>query len=355
MLLLGVVAIGLLAILLPFYGTLLWALIISMQFLPLHRRLARRMRGQRSTPALLTLLVVFVVVLLPFALLSMALAKQGALLFGQLQSGQLDPAAFFRRIFEAMPSWLAGPMRQLGLTDFDDLQRRLGELLSDGSRLLASEALRLGQNTLGLVTSLLIMLYLAFFMIRDGDRLAATLRDAVPLRPDVRAELSSRFTIAMGATVRGTLLVAVIQGALGGLAFWFLGLPGALLWAVVMGFVSLLPAVGSALVWFPVVLYYLAAGEIPQAIGLAVWGVLVIGLVDNLLRPILVGKETKMPDWVVMITTLGGISVFGINGFVLGPVIAAMFFAIWPLVVPGARAAPGLPQAVDPPLPRNPP
>ena len=126
-------------------------------------------------------------------------------------------------------------------------------------------------------------------------------------------------------------MVAAIQGALGGLVFWFFEIRGALLWAVVMAFLSLLPTVGAALVWLPVAIWFFVTGAIWQGIAVAAWGVLVIGLVDNLLRPMLVGKATLMPDYVVMITTLGGMVVFGINGFVLGPVIAAMFFAVWHL------------------------
>jgi predicted PurR-regulated permease PerM len=131
------------------------------------------------------------------------------------------------------------------------------------------------------------------------------------------------------ATVQGNLLVAAIQGALGGLAFWFLGVSGALLWAVVMAVLSLVPAVGAAIVWLPVALYFLMTDAIWQGVSLITWGVLVIGLVDNLLRPILVGKDTRIPDYVVMVSTVGGMAVFGINGFVLGPLIAAMFIAVW--------------------------
>jgi predicted PurR-regulated permease PerM len=112
-----------------------------------------------------------------------------------------------------------------------------------------------------------------------------------------------------------------------------LGVSGALLWAVLMAFLSLLPAVGAGLVWVPVTAYLFLTGAYWQAFALAAWGVLVVGLVDNLLRPILVGKETRMPDYLVMIATLGGITIFGINGFVLGPAIAAMFIATWHIYV----------------------
>jgi predicted PurR-regulated permease PerM len=143
------------------------------------------------------------------------------------------------------------------------------------------------------------------------------------------------------ATVKGNLLVAAIQGALGGLAFWFLGVAGALLWAVVMAFLSLLPAIGAALVWLPVAAYLLLTGSMWQGIGLIAYGMLVIGLADNLLRPLLVGNDTRMPDYLVMMTTFGGMAVFGINGFVLGPAIAAMFIAVWHIygtTRPGAAA-----------------
>jgi predicted PurR-regulated permease PerM len=131
------------------------------------------------------------------------------------------------------------------------------------------------------------------------------------------------------ATVKGNVLVALVQGALGWLAFWFLDITGALLWGAVMALLSLLPAVGAALVWGPVVVYLLISGSIWPGLGLLAWGVVVIGLVDNVLRPILVGKETRLPDYVVLVATLGGLAVFGLNGFVIGPVIAAMFIVAW--------------------------
>jgi predicted PurR-regulated permease PerM len=139
----------------------------------------------------------------------------------------------------------------------------------------------------------------------------------------------AKFTVVIRATVKGNIVVALLQGALGGLMFWFMDIHGAVLWAVVMAFLSLLPAIGAALVWLPVAIYFIVTGALWQGIGLIAYGVLVIGLVDNFLRPMLVGKDTKMPDYVVLISTLGGLAFFGINGFVLGPVIAALFMAVW--------------------------
>jgi predicted PurR-regulated permease PerM len=159
--------------------------------------------------------------------------------------------------------------------------------------------------------------------------LAARFRHAIPLREEQKAALFGRFAVVVRATVKGGILVAIVQGALGGLAFWFLGVHAPLLWAVLMSFLSLLPAIGAGIVWLPVAIYFLATGSIWQGVGLIAYGVLVIGLVDNLLRPFLVGKDTKLPDYVVLLSTLGGIEVFGLNGFVIGPVVAAMFMVAW--------------------------
>jgi predicted PurR-regulated permease PerM len=174
-----------------------------------------------------------------------------------------------------------------------------------------------------------IALYLAFFLIRDSNSVLHSVWHAVPLAAVHKKVLLEKFTTVIRATVKGNLLIAAIQGALGGLGFWYLGVSGAVMWAVLMAFLSLLPAIGAGLVWLPVAVYLLLADEFWKSLALVAYGVLVIGLVDNLLRPILVGKGTHMPDYIVMITTLGGMAVFGINGFVLGPVIAAMFIAVW--------------------------
>jgi predicted PurR-regulated permease PerM len=318
-------------VLLPFYGTLLWSAIIALLFAPLHRRLMPRLRHQRTLAALLTVLTAVVIVVVPFALLSLTLAREAVGLLAQMEPGESGPVPYLRGVFEALPRWAATLLDQFGLVDFDTLQRWLNTRLEQGSGFIAAQAFSLGQNTFEFAASLLIAPYLAFFLIRDGDRIVHAMRRALPLTPAHKQELLNKFNAVIRSTVRGNLVVAAIQGALGGLAFWFLGVRSALLWAVVMAFLSLLPAIGAALVWLPVAIWLFVTGAIWQSIALAAWGTLVIGLVDNLLRPMLVGKATLMPDYVVMITTLGGMVVFGIHGFVLGPVIAAMYFAVWHL------------------------
>ena len=327
--LLVAVSLALAWVLLPFYGTILWGTIIALLFAPLYRWLLPRCKLRRTPAALATLLVVLLLVVLPLTLITAALAREAAGVYQRLQSGAMNPSLYFHGVFDALPGWITALLDRFGLFDFATLQQRLTAALAQGSQFIATQALAIGQNTFEFVVDLFVTLYLAFFLIRDGESLARELRHAIPLAPTHRKELFDKFAVVIRATVKGNLLVAALQGALGGLAFWFLGVNGALLWAVLMAFLSLLPAVGAALVWAPVALYFLLSGAIWQGLALVAWGVLVIGLVDNLLRPILVGKDTRMPDYVVMTTTLGGMAVFGINGFVLGPVIAAMFIAVW--------------------------
>ncbi|ETI60966.1 membrane protein, partial [Sphingobium sp. C100] len=152
---------------------------------------------------------------------------------------------------------------------------------------------------------------------------------AAPLRAGQRTALIEQFVIVTRATIKGSIVVAIVQGFIGGLVFWALGIQGALLWGVLMGGFSLLPAIGTAIVWVPVSIYLFASGAIWEGVVLVACGVLVIGMVDNVLRPILVGRDTRIPDYVVLISTLGGIEMFGFNGIVIGPVIAALFIATW--------------------------
>ena len=168
-----------------------------------------------------------------------------------------------------------------------------------------------------------------FFLLRDEAALSRRIREVIPLRAERQRALLLKFTTVIRATVKGDMLVALLQGALGGLIFWVLGIGAPVLWAVVMAFFSLLPGIGAALIWAPVAVYLLATGSVWQGMVLMAFGALFIGLIDNFLRPFLIGKDTKMPNYVVLISTLGGIATFGLNGFVIGPVIAAIFIAAW--------------------------
>lgn len=316
-------------ILLPFYGAIMWGSIIALLFASWYRGLLRWFKGRRTLAALLTLLAAFLIVVLPLGLIVLSVAREASQVYELIQSGAWRPSRYFQELYAALPEWIVVWLHRFGLADFNALQHRLDKVLTQGTQLIAANAYSIGQNTLHVVASLFITLYLAFFLIRDGEETMLLVRQVIPLPPRHQQELIDKFNAVIRSTVKGSLVVAAIQGVLGGLAFWLLDVSAAMLWGVLMAFLSLLPAFGSALVWLPVAIYLLMTGALWQGISLIVFGALVIGLIDNLLRPMLVGRDTRLPDYLLMIATLGGIAVFGINGLLLGPAIAAMFIAVW--------------------------
>ena len=332
LLLVAFVSLAFIWILWPFFGAVLWGIILAIVFTPMYRRLWRSMGGRRTVAALTAVLLVFLIVILPVTLVALLLLQEGFTIYEKIQSGDLNPVGYFQQVFGALPSWVTDLLDRLGLSNLSLIQERLSTGLMKGGQLLASHVLSIGQNTFDFVVNLFIVLYLVFFLLRDGHELSRRIGAAVPLGGEQQRELRTKFAGVIRATIKGTLVVAIAQGALGGLIFWYLGVYAPILWAVVMAFLSLLPAVGTALVWIPVAIYFLVTGAVWSGVILIAYGVIVIGLVDNLLRPILVGKETKIPDYVILMATLGGMAIFGINGFVIGPVIAAMFIAVWDIV-----------------------
>ena len=326
-------------ILWPFYGAILWAVVVAVIFAPVHRWLLQSMQGRSGLAAAVTVLIIIAMVLLPLAIVATSLVQEASGLVVKIQSGEYDFGSYVQRILDALPAWATGLIERIKLTNFSALPESFTSSLVKGGQALAPQALSLGINTFEFMIGLGIMLYLLFFLLRDGDTIADRVREIIPLRSNQKATLFTRFADVVRATVKGGILVAIAQGTLGGIAFWFLGIHAALLWAAVMAFLSLVPAIGAGLVWVPVAIYFLATGAIWQGIGLILYGVLVIGLVDNALRPFLVGKDSKLPDYVVLISTLGGIKVFGLNGFVIGPLIAAMFMVSWEIFAASKRAS----------------
>ena len=304
-----------------------WAAVLATLFAPMQRRYVAAVRGRRSMAALLTMVTILLLVVAPLAGVGLALTREVVTFAEQVQTGAIDLRAPLR--------WAAGvtPLVTRYLERFgvrvDALNERLSTAAVAVSQFLASRALALGQNLLQFVALFALMLYVLFFFLRDGGRLVTALIRALPLG-DVREQtLLVKFDEVTRATIKGTLVVGLVQGALGGLLFWILGIPAPVFWGAVMAVLSVMPVVGTGMVWFPAAVILIADGHLLKGIILIAGGVVLIGLVDNVLRPVLVGRDTQMPDYLVLLATLGGLSVFGIAGFVIGPVIAAFFLVVW--------------------------
>ena len=313
----------------PFFGAILWALVVTIAFAPVHDRLAMMMPKRRNTVSLLTLMLVIALVIIPAILVGTMMVDEALVTYNSLQTREIDLGKVLRDIEAAIPAAWRAQLERIGPAEIEEIQKRVSSFLTSGLQLIAREAVSIGQGAFNFVLTLGVMLYLTFFLLRDGRYLTRRIGDVVPLHSEQRSAFFEKFTTVIRATVKGSVIVAIVQGVLGGLLFAFLDIRAALLWGVVMGLLALIPAVGTGLVWFPMGIYLLATGSVWQGVLLLLFGFFVISMVDNVLRPILVGQDTRMPDYIVLISTLGGLSVMGINGLIVGPVIAAMFIAAW--------------------------
>lgn len=315
----------------PYYGAILWAIILAILFHPLQLFLERITGGRRTLAAALSVLACICVVVIPASLITASIAKEATWLYERLGSREFDPGSALIQLQNTLPAFARDALDSLHLGNLAEIQARLTSFFMQASQTIAAQALSIGQNTAQFIISLGIMLYLLFFLFRDGDRLASQIRRASPLGLHQTDQLMTKFASVVKATVKGNIIIAIVQGAIGGITFWFLGIQAALLWGVLMAILSLLPAVGSALIWGPAAIYMLLTGDYMRGSILLGVGVLVLSTIDNLLRPPLVGRGTLLPDYAVLISTIGGLSLMGMNGFVIGPLIASLFVAVWSL------------------------
>lgn len=322
----------------PYFGAVLWGVVTAIIFAPVQRRLRSWFGRRAGLAAVATLILVILLVIIPIFLIASSVVAEARGVYHNIQSGGLDIVGFLHGVLDSLPAWAREMMGDFDPNNLEELRGRLSQTLGQVVQLLGSRAVTVGQSTLDFLISLGVMLYLLYFLFRDGSGISRRIKEAIPLTPAQRDGLILKFTMVIRAIVKGTILVALVQGALGGLIFWALGINAPVLWGVLMALLALLPAVGTGLVWLPVAIYLLVSGAVWKGVILIAFGVLVIGLVDNILRPILVGRSTKIPDYIVLISTLGGLAIFGLNGFVIGPIIAAMFIAVWDIYTQSRNA-----------------
>jgi predicted PurR-regulated permease PerM len=340
------VSIAFIFLLLPFYSALLWAAILALLFRPLNRWLLWRTKGRRNTAAGLSVLACACLVVVPGTVLLGILAQDATSFYERITSGEVRSADALERVHATLPQWLLNMFPSLDLGDGPRTRLRTG--LAKVSEFVAARAMGIGQGTARFFIGLGVMLYVLFFLFRDGTRLVGSIRDASPLSEQRTTQMMTKFSEVVRATVKGNFIIAILQGGIGGITFWALGIEGALLWGVVMVVLSLLPAVGAFLVWVPVAVYLFASGEFWKGMTLMLVGTLIISLLDNLLRPRLVGKDIGLPDYMVLVSTIGGLSLFGMNGFIIGPLIAALFVTVWSPIA-GQGRIPGEPPPPPPP------
>ncbi|HEM8614676.1 TPA: AI-2E family transporter [Citrobacter amalonaticus] len=313
----------------PYFSAILWAAILTVIFYPVKNRLRSALGERNGVASLLTLGIICLIVFIPLMLILSSLAVELNVVYTKLQNNDAQFPEVVASLFAHMPEWARSFLADHSLDNAAKIQQKLSDVVLKGGQYLAGSAFLIGKGTFGFAISFGIMLYLLFFLLKDGPFLVRQILDSLPLSNFVKQHLFAKFAAVSRATVKGTVVVAIVQGTLGGIAFYIVGIDGSILWGALMAFLSLIPAVGSAIVWVPAAIYLFSTQQLWQSFFIVGFFVVVVGLVDNILRPILVGKDTKMPDYLILITTVGGMEIYGINGFVIGPLVAALFIACW--------------------------
>jgi predicted PurR-regulated permease PerM len=317
----------------PFIEVVLWAVVLVIVFFPVHRRIQARV-GSPGWSALLSCLLVIFVILVPLTLLTLAVVNELSDFAQMLQpksDGTGGAAGAAAGLLDPNSPYLGPVVRWAGqYVDIGKLgsQEFIAERLKGLSGFIASRTLGFVGGAVGFIVEVFFVIFTMYYLFRDGERMRAAAYDMMPLNDEKAREIFDRTGEVIGASVYGVLVIAVVQGVLGGLAFWVLGLPSPLLWGVVMIFLSMIPMLGAFIVWVPAAIYLALSGHWAQAVMLTVWGALVIGSVDNFLRPKLVGERTRLHELLIFFSVLGGLQVFGVLGIVLGPVIVAITIAL---------------------------
>lgn len=310
----------------PFLMAVLLAGIFSALIHPYYRRLSAWMRGRNTAAAAVTLLIVILIVLLPLSGLVAVITSQA------IKVGQTAPSWVQEQLLPT--SELSAWVHDLSFFDVinpyrDVIFEKAGKLVESASGFLISGLQEAAMGTVNFIFMLFILLYAMFFFLLDGPALLEKMLFYLPLENEDERRLLARFTSVTRATIKGTAVIGVIQGGAAGIAFWVVGIPSAVFWGTVMTVLSIIPGIGTALVWLPAAILLAARGYWMKAIGLTLFCGLVVGSVDNLLRPRLVGRDTEMHDLMILLSTLGGIVLFGLIGFIIGPIVAALFVTVW--------------------------
>jgi predicted PurR-regulated permease PerM len=332
LLILAAVSLLMAVIVWPFAQPLLWAALAAIMFQPLYRWCLRKMRGRRNPAAGVSLLVIFFAVMVPALWIGALVVQQAVVLVAEVQRQPIDLAALFDQVYGALPDVLRDAIDRSGWADMEMAQARLESLLSESAGMIATQAVSIGSGALSFFLAFGVALYVMYFLLRDGERIGRTLLRTIPVERAITERLAERFLGIVRATIKGTGVVALVQGALSTITLMIAGVPSALLFGVITAIFALVPVIGSGAVWVPAGLYLLLTGEYWQGAFVLLTGFFIISSADNVLRPILVGRDTGIPDWIILVTTLGGLSLVGFSGIVLGPLVAGLFLASWSIL-----------------------
>ncbi len=309
-----------------FLMVILIAAIFSSLALPVNRFFERLFKGKKSLSSALALVSISLIGIFPLLALMGIVAAQAVRISrsaGPWIEKRLEEPTAFHDLFLTLPFYET-------INAYSDLiLQRLGEMVSKTGTFLFENISSFTLSTVHTLFLFFVFLYTMFFFLRDGRDMLQQALYYMPLNQSDQSRMLDKFTSVTRATIRGTFVIGIIQGTLAGIAFQVAGIESAVFWGAIMTVLSVIPVVGSALVWVPAVLYLYATGENVAATGLLIFCGILVSSIDNILRPVLVGRDTRMHELLIFFGTIGGIGLFGIAGFIVGPIIAALFITVW--------------------------
>jgi predicted PurR-regulated permease PerM len=332
-----------LAMIWPFLMTIIMAAIFSGLTRPMYRGLKRGLGGRSWLAAALSLVVIVFGVLLPLAALLGAVTAEGIKVSQAVKpwiQKQLAEPAEFSELLKKIPFY------DYILPYKETIFLKAGEMVGRLSSFLINSLSSVTVMTAQFIFLLFIFLYTMFFFLVDGRRILGGILHYLPLKPEDQERMLEKFTSVTRATLKGIAVIGMVQGSLVGAAFASVGFPSAIFWGTVAAVMSMVPGIGTAIVWLPGVIILFMGGHYGTAIGLLAFCILVVGGIDNFVRPRLVGKDTRMHELLILFGTLGGIIMFGVAGIIIGPIVAALVVTVWEIY--GVAFQDELPDRVEP-------
>lgn len=302
-----------------------WAAILACIFYPVYKYLNNKINVPNLSTAI-TLMLVILIIVLPFSLITTLVLRESIDLYVEFTSNSHE----FRQNLTTAAEWIKNNPYTAPLNINDAvIVEKLSEIGKTVTAFLFTSAKKITQNTIIFGIMLFITFYSLFFFIRDGEKLLKKLMHLSPLGNENEKLLYKKFTSTARATIKGSLIIGLIQGTLGGIMFAMVGIKGAVIWGILMVLLASIPALGTYFIWLPAAIVMIIIGRVYEGVAMILFGSLVIGTIDNFIRPILVGRDSQMHPLIVLLSTLGGIVVFGITGFIIGPIIASLMLAFW--------------------------
>lgn len=331
----------------PFWKAIFWSVVLAVLFWPLRERVMSRLPGWPSVAAGLMILIIALFGLVPGLLIAGLIVDGAAAIVAQIQSGEFQPA----KILEALPARfpkLAELLPQVGL-DLGAIKAMVGQAFVSVAQFAVAHISVIGQGASAFLFHMFLVLYVLFSLLLHGDTIYRSFFDSFPASRYSKERFFAAFSDMAVATLKGMLSVGVVQAILGGAILWLLGVPSAIFWGAMMGLLSVVPPFGAGFIWGPAGIVMMLNGNLHGGLILLVYGAVVISMSDNIIRPIVVGRASSVPGYMVLVSTLGGLAVFGLTGLVLGPVLASLFLAAWQLFNELEKQPPASPAQADDP------